>query len=108
MNGDFVTLEVTLDAGVVFVSITNPPLNILDAALLQDLDRFAGRVRDEADLRVIVFQSGDAEFFIPRGEMRFVDNPQAFASLGVPPHHGWLRHLTSGKVPAGGDHDEPG
>ena len=25
-----------------------------------------------------------------------------------PPHHGWLRHLTSGKVPAGGDHDEPG
>ena len=28
--------------------------------------------------------------------------------LYAPPHHGWLRHLTSGKIPAGGDHDEPG
>lgn len=43
---DFDTLEVTLDDGVATVTIDHPPLNILDIPLLEDLNRFAGTVRD--------------------------------------------------------------
>lgn len=83
MEYQFSTIDVTLEAGVAVVSINNPPLNILDGALLQDLDTFAGRVRDDEEVRVIVFESGDAEFFMPHGDMNFIDDPAAFGALEV-------------------------
>jgi enoyl-CoA hydratase/carnithine racemase len=80
---DFPTLRIDLAAKVAWVKIENPPLNIMDAALMTDLDRFAGRVRTDASVRVIVFQSGDPDFFIPHGDMGFVDDPSSFASLAI-------------------------
>ena len=78
---DVPTLHVAIKAGVAWVTISNPPLNVMNAALMTDLDCFAGRVREDAGVRVIVFQSADPEFFIPHGDMGFVDDPSSFASL---------------------------
>lgn len=80
---DYRTLKVAVAHGIATVTIDNPPINILDARLLQDLDRFAGTVRHYGAVRVVVFQSADADFFIPHGNMKFVDDPKAFASLQV-------------------------
>lgn len=80
---DFKTLRVSVDPGVAWVTIDNPPLNIMDGPLMTDLDRFAGRVRSDGATQVIVFQSADPDFFIPHGDMGFVDNPGSFTSLVI-------------------------
>jgi enoyl-CoA hydratase/carnithine racemase len=79
----FDTLKVTVDHGVAIVTIASPPLNLLDAKLLTDLDDFAAAVASDDDVRVIVLQSADPDFFIPHGDMRFVDDPASFANLKV-------------------------
>ncbi len=80
---DFGTLRVAVADGVASVVIDNPPLNLLDAALMTDLDAFAARVRDDDAVRVIVFASADADFFVPHGDMAFVDDPAAFVALTI-------------------------
>ncbi|MDQ2764657.1 MAG: enoyl-CoA hydratase/isomerase family protein [Pseudomonadota bacterium] len=80
---DFRVLQIVLADGVAKVVIDNPPLNILDGRLLQELDRFAGIVRGDGAVRVIVFESADRDFFMPHGDMKFVDDPESFASLQV-------------------------
>lgn len=80
---DLGTLRVAVADGVASVVIDNPPLNLLDAALMTDLDAFAARVRDDDAVRVIVFASADADFFVPHGDMAFVDDPAAFVALTI-------------------------
>ncbi|MBC8083166.1 MAG: enoyl-CoA hydratase/isomerase family protein, partial [Hymenobacter sp.] len=78
---DYTALRVTLNAGVAFVTLDHPPLNVLDATLMTELNRFAAAVRTDEQVRVIVFQSADPEFFIVHGDMGFVDNPASFTKL---------------------------
>jgi enoyl-CoA hydratase/carnithine racemase len=75
------TFTVTREAGVATVTIDNPPLNLLDVALITDLNAFVAEMREDADVRVIVFQSADPEFFIAHGDAHFVDQPETFAAL---------------------------
>ncbi len=80
---NFATLRVTSSNGVAHVVIDNPPLNLLDVRLMTDLDTFAACVEDDIAVRVIVFASADPDFFIPHGDMAFVDDPSAFADLTI-------------------------
>ena len=79
----FDTLQITVEHGVATVTIANPPLNLLDARLMTDLDDFAASVAADSSVRVIVLQSADPDFFIPHGDMRFVDDPTSFGNLKV-------------------------
>jgi enoyl-CoA hydratase/carnithine racemase len=83
MTDTYQTLRVATQLGAATVTIDNPPLNIVDGTLLTDLDAFAGRVRDDREVKVIIFQSADPDFFLPHGDMNFVDDPEAFAALAV-------------------------
>lgn len=76
-------LQIQIDAGVAAVTLRHPPLNILDGVLMTELDRFAAEVAGDHEVRVIVFQSADPDFFIPHGDMNFVNDPQSFASLQI-------------------------
>jgi enoyl-CoA hydratase/carnithine racemase len=58
------TLRVRVDRGVAFVTIDNPPINLLDRKLRGDLEHFARRVATDNTVRVIVFDSADPDFFI--------------------------------------------
>ena len=78
---DYTALRVTLSAGVATVTLDNPPVNVLDAKLMTELNRFAATVRDDTEVRVIVFQSADPEFFLAHGDMNFVNNPDSFTQL---------------------------
>jgi enoyl-CoA hydratase/carnithine racemase len=49
----------------------------MDAVLLPSLRAFVARVRDDADVRVIVFESADPEFFVAHGDMAYLTDPDA-------------------------------
>jgi enoyl-CoA hydratase/carnithine racemase/SAM-dependent methyltransferase len=101
---EYDTLTVRLKEGVAFVAIHNPPINLLDTALVADLDRFNTDVRDDEAIRVIVFESADPEFFIAHGDMRLVADPDALAQYAAGPGVGLyqryrsLPQITIGKV----------
>ncbi|WP_280401877.1 enoyl-CoA hydratase/isomerase family protein [Nocardia carnea] len=70
-------LEITVADGVATVSLDHPPLNLMDGVLLPSLRGFVHHVRTDADVRVIVFQSADPEFFSAHGDMAYLTDPDA-------------------------------
>jgi enoyl-CoA hydratase/carnithine racemase len=82
----YATLRVSREAGIVRVTLDNPPVNVLDVALMSDLRHLLSAVRDDDSVRVIVFDSADPDFFIAHVDMSLVDTPDAFDGLaaGIP------------------------
>lgn len=62
--GRFKMLKIRIDEGVAFVTIDNPPMNLLNGALLSEFNRLQKKVARDDDVRVIVFDSADPDFFI--------------------------------------------
>src|SRR6201999_3315830 len=61
---DYQCFRVTLDAGVAFVSIHHPPINLLDEVLSQEFDRLGRQLEADSAVRVVVVQSALPDFFI--------------------------------------------
>ena len=61
---DYNCLRLELDAGVAFVSIHHPPINLLDEVLSQEFDRLGRELETDASVRVVVVQSALPDFFI--------------------------------------------
>jgi len=70
-------LKVEVTDGVATVTLDHPPLNLMDGVLTPSLWGFIHRVRDNADVRVIVFQSADPEFFSAHGPTAYLTDPDA-------------------------------
>jgi enoyl-CoA hydratase/carnithine racemase len=66
-------LKIRVDKGVAFVTIDNPPLNLMDLPLLADMGRFSVQVQQDDDVRVIVWQSADPDFFIAHYDVSLID-----------------------------------
>ena len=81
MSDHYQKLRVAHRSGVVTVTIENPPVNILDAALMTDLRNFLIKVRNDDATRVIVFESGSPDFFIAHVDMALIDDPHAFDEI---------------------------
>jgi len=77
------TLHLKRQEGVLWVSIDVPPVNLMTAPLLLDLDAVAASAENDPDLQVIVIQSSNPEFFIAHGDLTFVENPEAYAALPI-------------------------
>ncbi len=60
----FSLLRIKLDRGVLFVTIDNPPINLLDLPLMLELDRAGMEMEADEDVRVVVFDSANPDFFI--------------------------------------------
>lgn len=60
----FKLLKIRINGGVAFVTIENPPVNVLSLQLLAELSSFARKVEKDDEVRVIVFESADPDFFI--------------------------------------------
>jgi enoyl-CoA hydratase/carnithine racemase len=78
---DYATLKVRTRQGVAIVTLDNPPVNLLDQALITDLAAFRDDVADDDDVRVVVFDSADPDFFIAHGDMSAVRDPTVLAYL---------------------------
>jgi enoyl-CoA hydratase/carnithine racemase len=78
---EYATLKVRAQHGVAFVTLDNPPVNVLDQALVTDLAALRDDVGRDDDVRVVVFESADPEFFIAHGDMSAVRDPAVLAYL---------------------------
>jgi len=56
--------KIEVKKGVAFVTIDNPPMNLIDLPFWIDMERFFYQIATDDDVRVIVFQSADPEIFI--------------------------------------------
>ena len=62
--GHFKFLKIRIDKGVAFVTIDNPPMNLLNMELIGELNRLQKKIAKDDDVRVVVFDSADPDFFI--------------------------------------------
>jgi enoyl-CoA hydratase/carnithine racemase len=85
---DFKTPKISIDRsrpGVWTVSIRNPPINMLDEDTIEELYGLVPLLEKEEPLKVVIFESGDPDFFIA--------------------HYDTSRSgQSSGKINRGGDH----
>ncbi|MEM1249957.1 MAG: enoyl-CoA hydratase/isomerase family protein [Acidobacteriota bacterium] len=51
-------------AGALFATIDNPPINLLSLELYGEMARFVEKVAEDDEVRVLVLQSADPDFFI--------------------------------------------
>ena len=80
-TSNYATLQIEYTQGVATVSINHPPVNVLDVALMSEIQQFLTQVRDDPSIRVIVFQSADPDFFIAHVDMTLIDEPNAFDEI---------------------------
>lgn len=98
----YVCLKTRLDRGVLFATIDNPPINLLDLPLIQDLDRLGREVETDDDVKVVVFDSANPDFFIAHADINLIlliptEVPPRATSLG--PFHAMVdRFRTMPKV----------
>jgi enoyl-CoA hydratase/carnithine racemase len=78
---DYKTLRIMTEEGVAHLTIDNPPVNMLDTALITELKRFADQVRADDSVRVIVAGSANDDFFIAHVDLGFMLHPETFADL---------------------------
>lgn len=66
------SLRIRLDRGVCFATIAHPPINLLDVALMQEIDSLGRLVEADPDVRVVVFDSADPEFFLAHADVSLI------------------------------------
>jgi enoyl-CoA hydratase/carnithine racemase len=61
---DYNCLQFRFEAGIAFVSIDHPPINLLDDVLSQEFGRLGRELETDDSVRVVVVQSALPDFFI--------------------------------------------
>ena len=72
MPDGYEALRFDVAAGVAFVTLDHPPVNLLDATMIGDLWSVANRLADDDAARVVVVRSADPEFFIAHADLRLI------------------------------------
>ena len=96
----FETLTVHKEGGVLFVEIKSPPMNLLGPELISDLVSLIQQAEADESAHVIVFKSGDPDYFISHVDVtRIKENREAAAKLTGDPSIGqMLRHLSISRL----------
>lgn len=68
----FSTLSVRCEKGVAFVTLDNGELNLMDQAMLTDLDRVGRQLDADAAVKVVVLQSANPDFFIAHADINVI------------------------------------
>jgi enoyl-CoA hydratase/carnithine racemase len=62
-------LRISVDGGVCRATIDHPPINLADLALILEADRFSEEVAADDDVRVVIVDSADPEFFVAHADV---------------------------------------
>ena len=65
-------LRIRVDRGVAFATIDHPPINLLDLALIQEMDRAGTELEADGAVRAVVFQSANPDFFIAHADVALI------------------------------------
>jgi enoyl-CoA hydratase/carnithine racemase len=66
------TLRITVGDGIARATIDHPPINLLDLALILELDHFGQEVERDDAVRVVVLDSADPEFFAAHADVTLI------------------------------------
>ncbi len=69
---DFECLKVRSNEGVAFVTIDHPPINLFDLTLIAEMDRLGRALEADDDVRVVVVDSADPDFFIAHADVELI------------------------------------
>ncbi|MFC9354020.1 enoyl-CoA hydratase/isomerase family protein [Arthrobacter sp. NPDC057013] len=96
----FETITVQRDGPVLFAEILAPPMNLLGPELVRDLVSLIQRAEADAACRVLVFKSGDPDYFISHVDLtRIPEYRQEAAKLtGVPSIALLFRYLSASRL----------
>lgn len=72
MADAYQTLTLERSDGIARVRLDHPPMNLLDLAMLQDLDRLGRALADDPTLRVAVFHSANPDYFIAHADVGLI------------------------------------
>lgn len=61
--------RISRDGGIATVVVDHPPINLLDALMMKELSRLGQELAADPDVRVVVVQSANPEFFIAHGDV---------------------------------------
>lgn len=64
MPYDFEHISTRFDQGVLFATLSCPPINVMTLPFYEELVAFTAEVEADAEVRVLVLESADADFFI--------------------------------------------
>ena len=94
------TLKVRQDRAVLFVEINAPPMNLEGPELIRDLVSLIQQAEGDDTVQVLVFKSGDPDYFIAHVDVtRIKENRDAAARLNGDPSIGQLyRHLSASRL----------
>jgi enoyl-CoA hydratase/carnithine racemase len=97
---EFQTLNVRNEGAVLFVEIAAPPLNLLGPELVRDLVSLIQQSEADDTLKVIVFKSADADYFISHVDVtRITEYRQEAAKLSSEASLGFVfRHLSTSRL----------
>jgi enoyl-CoA hydratase/carnithine racemase len=69
---DYGCLKIKSHRGVLFVTIDNPPINLFDLPLMLEMDRLGREVEADENVRVVVFDSANPDFFIAHADVNLI------------------------------------
>jgi enoyl-CoA hydratase/carnithine racemase len=72
MAYEYDTISTKADGGVLFATISNPPVNVITAQLYMDLVGFSSEVEADDSVKVLVLQSADPDFFIAHFDISII------------------------------------
>jgi len=87
-GSNYSCLKIHRNKGVAFVTIDHPPMNLFDMLLITELGRLGQELENDNNVRVIVFQSADPDFFIAHVDVTLIQQlprtvPPKGTSLGL-------------------------
>ena len=96
----FETLKARKDAAVLFVEIHAPPMNLIGPELVRDLVSLIEQAEADGSVRVLVFRSGDPDYFISHVDVtKIKEYRQEAVKLAGEPSIGLLfRYLSASRL----------
>ncbi|YBV94522.1 enoyl-CoA hydratase/isomerase family protein (plasmid) [Phyllobacteriaceae bacterium JZ32] len=89
LQSSYTTFHVQTVHGVAAVTFDNPPLNLVTPKMLEELTRLLSELRSDDTVRVVTFESANADFFIGHADLNLFLGPRET----VPPKSNTLNPL---------------
>ena len=68
----YTLLKITVDRGVATVLIDNPPINLFDMPMIEEMIRLGHELEADDDVRVVIFESANPDFFIAHVDVTLI------------------------------------
>ena len=65
-------LRIERENGVATLTVDHPPINLLDIALIGELDRAGRELAADGEVKVVVIRSDDPDFFIAHADVELI------------------------------------